>query len=77
MTFEELKDEVIAWDDAHLELDVVTRDSIILERLFEKCNIKLDVVDGGVIKPCGALYLTEKVKNVFEEIVGKENMRLD
>ncbi len=43
----------------------------------EKCNIKLDVVDGGVIKPCGALYLTEKVKNVFEEIVGKENMRLD
>ena len=40
MTFEELKDEVIAWDDAHLDLDVVTRDSIILEKLFEKCNIK-------------------------------------
>lgn len=43
----------------------------------EKYNVKLFVVDSGELKPCGALYLTDKVKAVFESIVGKENVKLD
>ena len=43
----------------------------------EKWNVNLFVVDSGVLKPCGALYLTDKVKGVFEDIVGKENVKLD
>ena len=43
----------------------------------EKYNVKLFVVDAGELKPCGALFLTEKIKAVFENIVGKENVKLD
>ena len=40
VTIENLKDELLAWDDANRDIDVVTRDSIILERLFAEAPIK-------------------------------------
>ena len=43
----------------------------------ERCNVKIEVVDAGVIKPCGGIFLNDKVKVIFEEIVGKDNVKLD
>ena len=35
-------------------------------------NILIQVKDGDVIKPCGAIYLTEERLNKFKEILGSE-----
>jgi pyruvate-formate lyase len=37
---EVLKNEIIEWDNAHLDTDVVTRDALIIERLFLESPIK-------------------------------------
>ena len=42
----------------------------------ERANIKLEITDNGVAKPCGAIYSTDKVIETFEEIVTKNNIKL-
>ena len=37
---EVLKNEIIEWDNTHLDTDVVTRDALIIERLFLESPIK-------------------------------------
>lgn len=39
MTPEKLRDACLAWDEAHKDMDVVTRDSMILERVFDETPI--------------------------------------
>ena len=40
----------------------------------DRANMKLEITDNGVVKPCGAIYANEKILNVFKEIVGEENL---
>ena len=40
VTFEEYRNEIFAWDAANRHLDVVTRDSLILEKIFAECPVK-------------------------------------
>lgn len=42
----------------------------------DKNNIAISVKNGDKILPCGAIYLTEEILKQFEEIVGKENIKL-
>lgn len=42
----------------------------------DRANVKLQIVDNGEIKPCGAIFLTDKILKVFEDIVGKKNCNL-
>ena len=39
----------------------------------EQNNIRVMVKINEELKPCGAIYLTDEILKVFEEIVGKEN----
>ncbi len=41
----------------------------------DRANVKLQIVDNGEIKPCGAIFLTDKILKVFEEIVGKDKLQ--
>lgn len=42
----------------------------------DRVNMKLEIIDNGITKPCGAIYLTDKILEVFEKIVSKENLKL-
>ncbi len=42
----------------------------------DRVNMKMEILDSGEIKPCGAIFLTDKILEVFEEIVSKENVKL-
>ena len=42
----------------------------------DKNNIAISVKKEEQVLPCGAIYLTEEVLEQFEEIVGKENIKL-
>lgn len=42
----------------------------------DRVNMKMEIVDDGEVKPCGAIFLTDKILEVFENIVSKENVRL-
>ena len=42
----------------------------------EMNNISVEVQDGKNILKCGAIYLTEPIFEVFQDIVGKENIEL-
>ena len=39
----------------------------------EQNNISVAIKIGEDLKSCGAIYLTDEILNVFEEIIGKEN----
>ena len=39
-------------------------------------NVKLEITDNGEIKPCGGIYLTDKILEVFQSLVSKENIVL-
>ena len=39
----------------------------------EKNNIAVAIKINNELKPCGAIYLTEEILKIFQEIVGKEN----
>ena len=43
----------------------------------DKNNIAVQVLDNGEYKPCGAIYLNEEIIIQFEEILGKERVRLN
>ena len=60
-------------------LDEETKDRLrgaIKFFIGERANIKLQIKDNNIVKPCGALFLTEKLLNIFQEIVGKDNINL-
>ena len=42
----------------------------------DRVNMKIEITDNGEIKPCGAIYLNDKILSVFENIAGKENVKL-
>lgn len=42
----------------------------------EQNNIGVVIKIGEELKPCGAIYLTEEILKVFENIIGKENCKI-
>ena len=43
----------------------------------EMNNIRVQIKDGEKIMPCGAIYCTEQIFKVFEEILGKEKVSIE
>lgn len=43
----------------------------------DRANMKLQVKDSTGIKPCGGLWINDKIIDAFREIVGNENVKLD
>ena len=39
----------------------------------DRANVKLEIMQDGHVKPCGGIFMTNKILEQFEEIVGKEN----
>ena len=42
----------------------------------EKNNILVQVVENGITKPCGEIYLTEDILKEFYDILGKKNVKI-
>lgn len=42
----------------------------------DRVNVKLEITEGETIKPCGAIYMTDKILEIFEKIVDKDNINL-
>ena len=42
----------------------------------DKNNMPVQVVDKGEVKPCGLIYLTPEILEQFEELMGKERVKL-
>ena len=42
----------------------------------DRANVGLEILQNDEIKPCGGIYMTDKILEQFEEIVGKENIEL-
>ena len=42
----------------------------------DKNNINVQIRINEEIKPCGQIYLTDKIQEVFEDIIGKENVEI-
>ena len=42
----------------------------------DRANVKLEILDNGQTKPCGGIFLNDKILNAFVKIVGKENCYL-
>ncbi len=42
----------------------------------DRANVRLEIVQDEVVKPCGAIFMTNAILEQFEQIVGKENMEL-
>lgn len=42
----------------------------------DKNNINVQIEVEGVTKPCGQIYLTDKIKEVFDDILGEEKVRM-
>ena len=43
----------------------------------DRVNVKLEILENGESKPCGGIFLTDKILKEFEEIVSKENLILE
>ena len=43
----------------------------------DKNNINVQIIINGEKKPCGQIYLTDNIKVVFEDIIGKENALIE
>ena len=42
----------------------------------ERANSKMQITEEEIVKPCGAIFLTDKILSKFEQIVGKENVNI-
>ena len=42
----------------------------------DRANVKMQIVDNGVAKPCGGIILTDKILEVFKKVVGPENVKI-
>ena len=36
----------------------------------------MQITEEEIVKPCGAIFLTDKILSKFEQIVGKENVNI-
>ena len=43
----------------------------------EMNNIRVQIKDGEIILPCGAIYLTQEIMQVFIEILGNEKVKIE
>ena len=43
----------------------------------EMNNIKVQIIDGKNIMPCGAIYCTEEILKVFVDILGKDKVKIE
>ena len=39
-------------------------------------NIPVQIIDGEKILPCGAIYCTDRIIKVFEDILGKDKVKI-
>ena len=76
--FSEKKTKVLSLDitGATEEIKVKLRGAI---KYFngEMNNIRVQIKDGKKIMPCGAIYCTQKIITIFEEILGKEQVKIE
>ena len=42
----------------------------------DRANVKLEIVNNGQVKPCGGIYFTDKIFEIFKEIVSSENIKI-
>ena len=42
----------------------------------DRVNVKLEITDGTEVKPCGGIFLNDKILDVFREIVSDENVKI-
>lgn len=42
----------------------------------DRANVKLEIVENNETKPCGGIFLTEKILTEFKEIVGDEKVKI-
>ena len=42
----------------------------------DRANVKLEITEDEQVKPCGAIFLTDKILEEFKEIVLKENVKI-
>ena len=42
----------------------------------DRINVKLEIIQNEEIKPCGGIFMTNEILKQFEEIVGKENIKM-
>ena len=42
----------------------------------DRVNMKVEITENEVIKPCGAIFLNDKILDVFKRLVGEENVKL-
>ena len=42
----------------------------------DKNNINVQVKIGDEYKPCGQIYLTDEIQNIFKEILGIEKVKI-
>ena len=40
----------------------------------DRANVRLEIVQDGVSKPCGGIFMTNQILDVFKDIVGEENL---
>ena len=67
-----------------VSIDITTLDETKKERLRgaikffsgDRANVKLEIVDNGQVKPCGGIYFTDKIFEIFKEIVSSENIKI-
>ncbi len=67
-----------------VSIDITTLDENKKERLRgaikffsgDRANVKLEIVDNGQVKPCGGIYFTDKIFEIFKEIVSSENIKI-
>ena len=75
--FEEKKTKVLSLNitDIAEERKVKLRGAI---KYFagEMNNIRVQIIEGNNIMPCGAIYCNEEIIKVFEEILGKEKVEI-
>jgi len=65
-----------------LSLDITKLDESAKARLRgmirffsgDKNNTPIQVVDDGIVKPCGMIYITKEIIKEFEEVLGKERV---
>ena len=78
MDFSEKKTKVLS-----LDITGVTEDTKVKLRgaikYFngEMNNIRVQIIDGENIMPCGAIYCTEEIFGIFVEILGKDKVKIE
>lgn len=80
----EMKTDEIKTHKKTLSLDITDINEEIKAKLRgaikffagDKNNIEVEVVDNGQTKSCGKIYLNNEIQNQFEDILGKDRVKL-